>query len=246
MNAEHYNDFTVKGYREILQLAMEKYSFVRFDDQEEKERYILWRHDIDFSVQRALKLAKLEASLGLTCIYFVQLSSMFYNVFEKENKNIVTEIGHMGHQIGLHFDPGLYGIEMESQLFRWLTYEKKILEELLNKEIKVFSFHNPSKKIMLYENHNYAGMLNVYSRYYRENVGYCSDSNGKWRHRRLKDVLEKAEEQRLQILTHPAWWQEMPMTPKERIQRCINGRAQQTRSRYEDILRATERMEPDG
>ena len=63
-----------------------------------------------------------------------------------------------------------------------------------------------------------------------------SDSNGFWRYRRLEDVLTEAKEERLQVLTHPEWLQDRVMTPRERVQRCIDGRAARVAERYDRYL----------
>jgi hypothetical protein len=88
----------------------------------------------------------------------------------------------------------------------------------------------------------YAGMVNVYAEYFQREVSYISDSNGYWRHRRLRDVLESGTEPRLQVLTHDAWWQESPMSPAARVQRSIRGRADRTWERYRALLEGAGRI----
>jgi len=41
---------------------------------------------------------------------------------------------------------------------------------------------------------------------------------------------------RLQVLTHPAWWQDEPMSPMARVNRCIDGRAEKTRRKYYQLF----------
>jgi len=79
-------------------------------------------------------------------------------------------------------------------------------------------------------------MINAYSKYLKSNFGYCSDSNGYWRFERLEDVLKEAKHEKLQVLTHPGWWVETPMSPRQRIQRCIDGRAINVGKNYDDLL----------
>ena len=62
------------------------------------------------------------------------------------------------------------------------------------------------------------------------------ESNGFWRHRRLRDVLEAAEDERLHVLTHPVWWTPEPVSPRMRITRCIEGRAAKQHQWYDDLL----------
>ncbi len=80
----HFSDFTTAHYRELLKLAKSKYTFRSYLSFNKSERFILWRHDIDFSPQRAQRLAEIEASEDVPATYFLHLQSVFYNVFENE------------------------------------------------------------------------------------------------------------------------------------------------------------------
>lgn len=234
MDDYNFDDFTETHYRDLVRLAKTKYPFVAYDGVEalKTDRFILWRHDVDFSVNRALALAKIENDEGISATYFLRLNSDFYNVFELRLKKKLETIRLLGHRFGLHFDIDSHSIHSEKELIDYLSMEKKILEVLLNTKITVFSFHNPTPEILANDQFRYAGMINTYSRYFREEVGYCSDSNGYWRNRRLWDVLEKGEENVLQVLTHPVWWQKTAMSPKERVWRCIDGRAERGKELY--------------
>lgn len=44
-----FGDFTETNYRELLRLALTRYRFARFGDSG-TDRHVLWRHDIDVSV----------------------------------------------------------------------------------------------------------------------------------------------------------------------------------------------------
>jgi hypothetical protein len=233
----HFADFTTDNFRRLVRLAKANYLFRRFTDFDPAERFVLWRHDVDFSVHRAAKMARIEAEEGVTATYFLHLHSEFYNLLEFEVKRLVKELVSFGHALGLHFDTHYYGVEHPEQLEQLLDREKCILEESFEAEIRVFSFHITSPAIVQFDNPKYSGLINAYADYFRTEVPYCSDSNGYWRHRRLEDVLQKAADPRLQVLTHPELWQETVMSPKERVHRCIAGRAEKTRRWYDDTLR---------
>ncbi|MCX7877352.1 MAG: hypothetical protein N2510_01785 [Ignavibacteria bacterium] len=180
----------------------------------------------------ALALAKIELEEGILSTYFIHLHNMFYNAFEEEISSLLNEIFSMGHKPGLHFDCDYYKTHNETSLKEKLIYEKTLIENLTGKPCNVFSFHNPDEKVIeRFSENSYAGMINTYGKYFR-NIGYCSDSNGYWRFRRLEDVLNDPAYEKLQILIHPAWWQETPMSPLERIWRCIEGRADKIKEKY--------------
>ncbi len=238
-NAEkyHYADFTRDNYRKLLKLAKERFSFSSFEDYSKHDNFILWRHDIDFSVHSAYALAKIEAEEGISSTFFIHLHNEFYNAFEKEITELLKEILKLGHRAGLHFDCHYYSIKNEKELETNLKFEKEILEKLLNTDIKVFSFHNTTEEILSYNKDSYSGMINTYNRFFREKIGYCSDSNGYWRFKRLEDELTLGDNKTLQVLTHPAWWQDEILSPKQRIWRSIDGRAEKIKKYYNNTLK---------
>ncbi len=243
--ASHDKDFTEKNYKKILELIKSKYDVLKFDEIKGKKRFVILRHDIDFSIHRAHKLAKIEKQNGIEASYFLWLGSFFYNLFEIEAKALIFKIIEMGHDIGLHFDSANYNIHSEKDLSYWLNFEKKILETNFKVKIKVFSFHNPTDDILRYNRYQYAGMINTYSKSFREELGYCSDSNGYWRHERLGGILKEEKYDKLQILIHPGWWLGVPMAPKKRIERCIEGRAAKQLTLYDKVLKDHGRLNID-
>jgi hypothetical protein len=38
------------------------------------------------------------------------------------------------------------------------------------------------------------------------------------------------------VLTHPEWWTPMPLSPRARISRCVEGRAASMNAYYDDIV----------
>jgi hypothetical protein len=246
-SADRYvlEDFTRDNYRRMLRLAAEAYTFKGYTDFNRNERFILWRHDIDFSPHSARELARIEAQEGVQATYFLLLHSGFYNLLEREVTDCVREIMELGHSLGLHFDSEFYGLESEGDLERHLDFERDFLEKIFACEIHVFSFHNPTPFAMACQRWQYADLINTYAKYFQEHVGYCSDSNGYWRFRRLEDVLRGGEDERLQVLTHPVWWRDNIMSPRERIQRCVTERATKNMAWYDDQLRISERKNID-
>lgn len=226
-------------------MAKENYTFRSYTDLRKDERFILMRHDVDFSIHGACRFAQIESEEGVSCTYFLLLHSKFYNLLEQEIAECVRKIISLGHTIALHFDSHYYGISMQSELEHWLVFEKYILETLFNQEIQAFSFHINTPFTKSCTEWQYAGLINSYAEYFQESVGYCSDSNGYWRFRRLEDVLRSAQDERLQVLTHPAWWQDTVMSPQERIRYCVDGRARKTEDWYENIAREYQRAYVD-
>src|ERR1700753_465216 len=101
-------DFTEAGYRGIVVEAKRRWRFLTYAETTDAERGCLWRHDIDFSVHRALRLATIEAEESVRATYFVLLHSSFYNALEPEVAARIREIAGFGHDLAIHIDPASY------------------------------------------------------------------------------------------------------------------------------------------
>ena len=209
----NFADFTTSNYRMLIQMAKKSYTFSHFGDYDMYNQFIIMRHDIDYSVKSALRLAQIENSEGITATYFILLHSEFYNIFESDTTSQLQQIISLGHNVGLLFDTSYYRIKNKKSLKKYLQFEKNIIDRLLEININVFSFHNPNSFCLQCGAEKYSEMINVYSNRIMDTVSYCSDSNGYWRFRKLADVLQDPAVKRLQVLTHPEWWQESPMPP---------------------------------
>ncbi|HEX9364508.1 MAG TPA: hypothetical protein VGA47_12075 [Candidatus Dormibacteraeota bacterium] len=230
-------DFTEAGYVKALELASKSYEFVSFVSRP-KTRHVLWRHDVDFSVHRALRLAEIEADADVRATYFMYPHSQFYNLLSSLVLPKARRIFELGHELGLHFDPTFYGpLLTQADLIRHAESESRLLADLFGMPPVAVSFHlfGVLEGVQLDED-EVAGMVNAYGRTIQTEYGYCSDSNGVWRHRRLHDVLERAEEDRLHVLTHPEWWTPEPMAPRSRIQRCLDGQAAAVGKYYDNLV----------
>ncbi|GIV33636.1 MAG: hypothetical protein KatS3mg031_1171 [Chitinophagales bacterium] len=238
----HFSDFTYANYGRLLSLAREKYLFKTYTDFNKEENFVLWRHDVDFSVHSAYELAKIESENHVRATYFLHLHSEFYNLLEPEITLLVRKIIDLGHAVGIHFDPHFYDIRSEHEIEEYLTFEAAIMERIFKIKPQVFSFHNTNDFTMKCKEWQYAGLINVYAEYFKREVGYCSDSNGYWIYQRLEEVLQSGKHKRLQVLTHPAWWQREVMSPKQRIWKCIDDWASRKKHNYQQAMANANRL----
>lgn len=235
-NIYRFSDFTHSNYAQLLRLAFERFQFAAYDDIPVDGQFILWRHDLDFSIDDALPLARIEASVGIRATYFVNLRDSFYNAFDARHAPMIRQIADMGHAIGLHFDASLLDCHDEALLTAKLMADKVILESQFDVPVAAFSFHNPRDKELNLDDWQYAGMVNTYARRFRDVLGYCSDSNGYWRHASLHEVLKGEVRAGLQVLTHPCWWTAEIMSPRQKIANIIDRTAERMRSDYDQAL----------
>lgn len=229
-------DFTEARYRALVDAARDRFRFRRLTDDLDDGAIALWRHDIDFSPNRALALAKIEADLGVPAMYFVLIGSPFYNPFETATRDLLREIAALGHDIGLHYDASL----IEGDLSRHedqMSFEAMILAHWLDVPVRSFSLHNPTVSVDVpIDGASHAGLINASAAALREKFHYCSDSNGIWRYRSLQDVIGDSAVRRLYALTHAEWWTPEPMPRSQRVQRCIDGRSQRVAADYRSFL----------
>ena len=76
------SDFTIEHYKELLKLAKKNWNIAHYEAIPWGTKFVLWRHDIDYSINRSLVIAKIEANLGVLSTYFVDPHSEFYNASE--------------------------------------------------------------------------------------------------------------------------------------------------------------------
>ena len=91
----------------------------------------------------------------------------------------------------------------------------------------------------------YAGMVNTYARRFRQDVAYCSDSNGYWGHERLRDVLARPAQGPLQVLTHPSWWTPEVLSPRQRLVKAMDIQKDAILAMYAGVLAAAGRPDID-
>jgi len=192
-------NFSFKHYREILE-KLRDYKFCFFNDDFEGKRVYL-RHDIDYSPEQALKLAKNENELGICSTFFVRFSP-FYDILDSKYPKIIKNIAGLGHQFGLHFDKG----DINEQL--------KILENNFGAK-RIVSFHRPSESEI---NKEFEGFTSTYEPRFFRDIKYLSDSKGNWREGCICE--QKSLPQVLHINMHPIWWDEKEgdLNPKERLE----------------------------
>jgi len=226
-NREKYlfDDFTLDNYRRLIQLAKDKgFLFILHKDKFVPERRdIIWRHDVEFEPDIALRMAEIEHAEGVKATYFFQLHCPYYNVVDSHYRGVFHEIKNLGHCVGLHFDSTYWGVTDESQLNGFISIDKDYLEKNLGVEIDTFSFHNTTPFTQSCLEYQYGGLINVYSSYFKERYNYCGDSLGYWRFDRLEDVLNDEKVHHLQVLTHDANWSSDVLSPRKRFIAAIRN-----------------------
>lgn len=212
----YYDDFTTDNFIRLLLLAKGQYDFITYDkankSANEAGSHILLRHDVDYSLNGAAKLARIEHEYGIISTFFVYAHSDGYNLQANDSAKMLSEIVAAGHDIGLHLDFSYCLLDTTentiSDLKKKVEQEIALIESLAGTKVKAISFHSPETNgVMNMSDEEVFGKINVCSESISNNYKYCSDSNGYWRFDRLEDVITMHEYNNLHILLHPIWWQ---------------------------------------
>ncbi|MEW6279259.1 MAG: hypothetical protein AB1758_11585 [Candidatus Eremiobacterota bacterium] len=163
------------------------------------ERAAILRHDVDFDLESAARLAELEQDCGLSSTFFVLCDSAFYNPAARASRERLRRILEAGCEVGLHFDPP------ESDLEAHARRQADWLGNLVGREIRSLSLHNPHRLTGEYP--LVPGFLNAYDPRIFQPDRYLSDSCLRFRHDPFEFVA-RPREGPLQILLHPVHYSE--------------------------------------
>lgn len=207
--------FSYEDYRKIITIIKESGRAANFHEAKDREDFIIMRHDVEFSVDRAYRLAELEKSMDFFSTYFFQWTNNSYNILSKKNTDMIKTMREQGHSIGLHF--ALNGLTDLEEIKEKILLEIQVLSSMLGFEIDTFSVHRPSNEI-LKADIKLEGIINAYEDHYftyaekvEEGkplaVKYLSDAQHRWNYGK-PDQETLLGNQKVQVLTHPYSWTE--------------------------------------
>lgn len=217
--------FTYQGYWEMLcRMSASGYSFASFAEAAQLykagRRFVLMRHDVDLDLGKALAMARLENSRGIAATYFFLLRTEHYNALSAEGSRLIAEILDLGHHLGLHFDcaayPADYGVE---ELASSCRREAGLLQSWFGRSVEVVSYHRPGALVLSGDAALSAPLPHTYMPLFTRDIHYCSDSRGQWRDGDPTQGAAFKQGRPLQILAHPIWWNEEPVTSYESLVR---------------------------
>jgi hypothetical protein len=198
--------FTYRHYGETLRQAREAgYAFAAFHEEPVDGRpFLLLRHDIDFSPELALPVARLEAALGIRSTVFV-LPHAHYNPLGAAYPAL-REIVGLGHHLGIHYDLAFYAAHGLPPA-ETVAAEADALAARFGTPVAVAAQHNPGRTPRP-EGLDLRPLLDAYGPAFTRETRYLSDSCQSWREGCFCGFLDPGRHPRLQVLTHPIWWSE--------------------------------------
>jgi len=205
--------FTESHYRFVLQeFLSEGYRFRGYSDLSPGETHqVILRHDVDISLEDALRIARIESGMGVTSVFHFLLTSEIYNPASRKGKEILEILRNFGHRIGIHVDPMAIGtVNPEEASFQKGMVELFELARLVLGKVDSYSVHRPAANGKMDSLHPTRLTFNVPpyadADEYRSDILYRSDSRRTWRHGCICEQIPHLNGQVLQLNTHPIWW----------------------------------------
>ncbi len=212
------NKFSYIEYRNIITLVKQNLPIMDFSEvNDEVNAFCVLRHDIEFSIDRALEMARIEHDdLGVHSTYTVQLRNNTYNALSQKNIEAIQEIESMGHYIGLHQNPPQMS---DDELVDYITKDIETLEHYYGFSVDRFAFHRCGSNPGILERYvEVPDKINCYAKEFFHyfsgdnpeeiRVHYLADSNHDWKYGHPFNIDYWDLPQKMQLLTHPYSWTE--------------------------------------
>jgi len=192
----------------LLEHIQQTHRLLRFNDVTSEipaDRFCLLRHDVDYSLESALRLAKDEAARGIHATYFLLTNGEYYNLLSPVHAHVPRMLTTLGHEVGLHYDAALFdGFEPEE----WdslLDLQVQLLERLSGSSVTSIAMHQPGLTIRdpFRSNPRY---VNVYAERFCRDVVYLSDSCRAWKNAAVHTLVLGPLPAHLQLGLHPINW----------------------------------------
>ena len=176
-------DFSLSHYAELLEAAKAGgYRFAGFDGAPRAGDLIL-RHDVDLSLDAAIRMAEVEAEAGAWSTWFLMTRSVFYNLGSAEGEHAIARLRELGGRVAHH-----------------AVWPHLDLDERFEPTV---AWHNPDPEFI---SAPIESAVNVMAEPWFDPGHYRSDSNQRWRHGCPHEELAAGRFEWLQLLVHPEIW----------------------------------------
>lgn len=249
-------NFSYQEYQNIIKQICVYLPIVRFDAvTDDTTKYCVIRHDVEFSIERALHLAEVETALNITSTYVFQICNNNYNPFSHKNRDLIHQIHNLGHDIGVHIHLGNFDGQKEC-IENYIIKQAQLLSIALDYPINKFSIHRPIQKhikdvikIPGYINMNDSKFFTFTDKFsiYDLPVLYLADSNHDWKYGYPLDI-DFSKINKMQLNCHPfSWskkgldnWNNFHILTKEKQLEAVNSINEEIKT-YPKDLYETER-----
>jgi hypothetical protein len=97
-------DFTIEFYKELIHTVSKRFrnNIFTFKDflsaSKKPEEFCIIRHDVDRNHTAALRMANVEAELGIQATYYFRARNQNFN------EKIIRQVKNLGHEVGFHYE----------------------------------------------------------------------------------------------------------------------------------------------
>ena len=95
--------FSYDDYKEIIRIIKSTKRQANYKDALYRDNFIIMRHDVEYSVERAYALAKVESSMDFSSTFFFQWTNNSYNLLSRKNRDLICDMHERGQNIGASF-----------------------------------------------------------------------------------------------------------------------------------------------
>lgn len=176
----------------------------------------LWiRHDVDFSINKALQFAEFESQIGVKSTYYILVNGNYYNPYQSDNLQKIKMIRELGHGVGIHYDLTAVKSSGVGAQSNNIQAHRALLEHGIMSEIKYVTFHKPMNGVPpSYDLVTEMANVDLYYPDMNKDYKYISDSGCNWREDPYQTSFHYPN---IQINTHPVWWTETEMDWESKI-----------------------------
>lgn len=198
MTTEQYS---LDAYRKVVQGLVETgREFGTFPTPPQSG--FLLRHDVDYCLPTAAKIAAINKELGARATFFVLVSSPLYNIFADAERQALRTIIEAGQCVGLHYHHTGGKLDHER-----LEREFDALRQVVPETQRVVAWHNPEGELEpLNQRAENRGFICAYSPAFFGNGTYISDSNCRNTPEQITAFAQEGQNGTAQILLHPFIW----------------------------------------
>jgi hypothetical protein len=218
------SNFSFNEYTAIVNRIQYSIPIKSFDSvyKHSNSSYCVIRHDVEFSIERALELAYIEKSLDISSTYVFQICNNNYNPFSHKNRDLIHEIYNLGHDIGVHVHLGNFD-DKEMSIQNYIIKQSQLLSIALDLPINKFSIHRPRQE-HIQDVVRIPGLINMndtmFFTYtnsfsvYDLPVLYLADSNHAWKYGHPLEI-DFNRISKMQLNCHPFSWTEKGLDNRE-------------------------------
>lgn len=204
------------------------------------DREIFLRHDVDYTLERLLTLARLEKKCGVISTYYFLVSDIpGYDINDTQFSECINGLRKEGHGVGVHVSL-TNGVKIAD-----ISSEINLFTIASGVRPSSFTLHNPTLLDMNSLPEIVDGVINVSHPKRFENCPYSSDSNGipKGFMLNVKDSKSRESGVRGCLLTHPIWWVHARyISPREKIIWALLMKLRRELECYDMLLAANGRI----